>query len=51
MQKILMVVSVIAVIALAVLNLAWENPKPDVVYEMANRHIEWTYAKENPRLE
>ena len=43
MQKVIMMVSILAVIALAVLNLTYQfGPKPDVVYQMANQHIEWT---------
>ena len=45
MRRILLILSVLAVIALAVLNLTWDfGPKPDAVYQMANQHIEWTYA-------
>ena len=45
MKKALLVVSVLAVIALAVLNLAYHfGPEPDIVIPMANRNIEWTYA-------
>ena len=43
MRKIALVVSILAVVALAVLNLTYRNElEPDVVYEMANQHIEWT---------
>ena len=36
---------VIVIMALLILNLAWDDgPKADRVFEMANRHIEWTYA-------
>ena len=45
MQKALTVVAVLAVIALAVLNLTYDfGGKPDAVYPMANTHIEWEYA-------
>ena len=45
MRKALLVVSILAVIALAVLNLTYRfGPEPDVVIPMANRNIEWTYA-------
>jgi hypothetical protein len=45
MQKILMVITVCAVVALAVLNLTYHfGPEPDVICEMANRNIEWHYA-------
>ena len=45
MQKALAVVAVLAVIALAVLNLTFDfGGKPDAVYPMANTHIEWEYA-------
>ena len=43
MRKIVLAVSIIAVIAMAVLNLTYSNElKPDVVYPIANQHIEWT---------
>ena len=45
MRKFLLILSVLAVIALAVLNLAYDDRiPPDAVYSMANQHIEWTYA-------
>lgn len=45
MRKILLAVSVIAVIALSVLELTYRDTvKPDVVYDMANQRIEWYYA-------
>lgn len=44
-MKKLLIVSVLAVIALTVLNLTYDpGYKADAVYQMANRHIEWTYA-------
>ena len=40
-----MVISILAVVALAVLNLTYRPAtKPDVIYPMANQHIEWYYA-------
>lgn len=45
MRKALLVVSILAVVALAVLNLTYHfGPEPDIVTPMANRNIEWTYA-------
>ena len=45
MKKLLMIIPVIAVIALAVLNLTYhDGPEPDAVYQMCNQHIEWHYA-------
>lgn len=45
MRKFLMILSVLAVIALAVLNLAYDDRiPPDDVYPIANRNIEWHYA-------
>lgn len=45
MRKFLLILSVLAVIALAVLNLTYPfGPEPDIICPMANRHIEWTYA-------
>ena len=45
MQKFLLVVSVLAVIALSVLELTYTGIEPDEVFPMANKNIEWTYAK------
>ena len=45
MQKTIMAIAIIAVIALTILNLVWKDPEPDAVFPMANQHIEWTYAK------
>lgn len=40
-----MILTMLAVIALAVLNLAYDDRiPPDDVYPMANRNIEWHYA-------
>ena len=45
MQKIVMVLSILAVIALAVVNLTYDDRiPPDEVFPMANQRIEWTYA-------
>ena len=45
LKKILLILSVLAVIALAVLNLAYhDGPEPDAVYPMANQRIQWKYA-------
>ena len=43
MKRLVMIASVLAVIALAVLNLTYQfGPEPDAVYPMANQHITWT---------
>jgi hypothetical protein len=45
MKKVIMWLSIMAVIALAVLNMTYSfGPEPDVVYPMANQRIEWHYA-------
>ena len=45
-MKKVMVITWLAVAALAVLNLTYHPvPDPDVIYPMANQNIEWTYAK------
>ena len=45
MQKFILRLMVIVVVCLAVLNLVYDDGlEPDVVYTMANRNIEWTYA-------
>ena len=45
MRKALLVVSILAVVALGILNLTYRfGPEPDVVIPMANQHLEWTYA-------
>ena len=41
-QKTIMAIAIIAVIALTILNLVWKDPEPDAVFPMANQHIEWT---------
>lgn len=46
MQKIVMVVSILAVIALAVLNLTYQfGPEPDEVFPMVDQRIEWNTGK------
>ena len=45
MKRVVMWVSVVAVLAFGVLNLTYDfSPKPDVIYQMCNQHIEWHYA-------
>ena len=45
MQKVIMWISILAVITLAVLNLTYRfGPEPDEIFPMANRHITWDYA-------
>ena len=45
MRKALMILSILAVVSLAVLNLTYHfGPEPDIVIPMANRNIEWHYA-------
>jgi hypothetical protein len=44
MQKTIMTILILAVIALTILNLVWKDPEPDAVFPMANQHIEWRYA-------
>ena len=45
MRKFIAVLTMLAVITLAVLNLVYPfGPEPDAVYPMANQHIEWHYA-------
>lgn len=45
MQKVLMWISILAVVALAALNLTFNfGPEPNVTFPMANQHIDWTYA-------
>lgn len=44
-QKVIMWITILAVVVLAVLNLVYPfGPEPDVIYPMANQHIEWYYA-------
>ena len=45
MRKALLVVSMLAVVALGILNLTYRfGPEPEVVIPMANQRIEWHYA-------
>ena len=45
MQKMIMWLAILAVMALAVLNLVYDDRiPPDVVCPMANRNITWYYA-------
>lgn len=45
MQKVIMLLAILAVMILAVLNLVYDDRiPPDVVCPMANQHIEWYYA-------
>lgn len=45
MQKVIMWLAILAVMALAVLNLVHDDRiPPDVVCPMANQRIEWQYA-------
>ena len=45
-QKVLLAISVIALAAMIWLNATYDPlPEPDVVCQMANRNIEWTYAR------
>lgn len=45
MRKAVMWLTILSVIALAVLNLTYQfGPEPDAVYPMANKRIEWRYA-------
>jgi hypothetical protein len=42
MQKAILAISIIALIAMVILNLAVKTgPEPDEVFPMANQHIEW----------
>lgn len=43
MQKAVMVIAILMVIALALVDFTYkEGPKPDAVYPMANQRIVWT---------
>lgn len=45
MKRVAMWLSILAVVALAVLNLTYQfGPEPDAVYPMANQKIVWHYA-------
>lgn len=42
MKKFLTILPVLVAVALAILNLTYDDRiKPDEVYEMCNQHIEW----------
>ena len=42
MKKALLILSILAVICMAVLNLTWDDSmKPDEVFPMANQKITW----------
>lgn len=44
MKKVIMWLSILAVVALAVLNLTYQDSiEPDVVCPMANQNITWLY--------
>ena len=46
MKKVLMVISILAAVAMAVLNLTYQfGPEPDVEYPMANQKISWLPGK------
>lgn len=45
MQKTIMAIAIIAVIALVILNLMWKDgPEPDAVYPFANVNIDWNQS-------
>lgn len=45
MRKVIFVLSILAAVAFGILDATCDfGPKPDAVYEMANKHIEWHYA-------
>ena len=45
MQKKLMILAILAVVALTVLNLTYKDGlEPDIECPMANKHITWHYA-------
>ena len=45
MRKVILILSVLAAVAFGILDATYDDrPKPDAVYEMANKHIEWHYA-------
>ena len=46
MRKVLMVISILAAVAMVVLNLTYQfGPEPDVEYPMANQKISWLPGK------
>ena len=45
MKRILLIASLLAVVALGVLNIVYDDRiEPDAVFPMANRFIEWSCA-------
>lgn len=45
MRKVLMIISILAVIAMAVIDLTYDDRiKPDAEYPMVNQHITFGYA-------
>ena len=45
MRKVLMIISILAVIAMAVIDLTYDGRiKPDAEYQMVNQHITFGYA-------
>ena len=45
MRKVLMIISILAVIAMAVIDLTYDDRiKPDTEYPIANQHITFGYA-------
>ena len=45
MKRVLLILSVLAAVAMGVLNLVYDDSiKPDSVHPMANQHISWKYA-------
>lgn len=45
-KRILMILALALLAGMIWLNAAYDPwPEPDAVFPMANRHIEWTYAK------
>ena len=49
MKKVLMVISILAAVAMAVLNLTYQfGPEPDGAYPMTDQRIEWNAATKNP---
>lgn len=45
MRKVILVLSILAAVALGILDATYDfGQKPDAVYDMANKHIEWHYA-------
>ena len=45
MKRVALVLSIIAAVAMAVLNLTYNfGTEPDAVYTIANQHVKWQYA-------